>query len=163
MNAKDVIRQTMTMGSTVLDKYVSDLTDADLMRRAHAGCNHLAWQLGHLIASESQLVNMVVPGHGGELPAGFAEAHAKDQKDNDNPAAFRTKQEYLDLYQQVRAASLKALDALPEERLDEPGPERMRSMFPTIASFFVLIGTHPLMHAGQFVPVRRELGKPVLV
>jgi uncharacterized damage-inducible protein DinB len=163
MNAKDVIRQTMTMGSTVLDKYVSDLTDADLMRRPHAGCNHLAWQLGHLIASESQLVNMVAPGQGGELPAGFAEAHAKDQKDNDNPAAFRTKQEYLDLYQQVRAASLKALDSLPDERLDEPGPERMRSMFPTVASFFVLIGTHPLMHAGQFVPVRRELGKPVLI
>jgi uncharacterized damage-inducible protein DinB len=163
MNAKDVIRQTMTMGSTVLDKYVSDLTDADLMRRPHAGCNHLAWQIGHLIASESQLVNMVAPGQGGELPAGFAEAHSKDQKDNDNPAAFRTKEEYLDLYQQVRAASLQALDALPEERLDEPGPERMRSMFPTIASFFVLIGTHPLMHAGQFVPVRRELGKPVLI
>jgi uncharacterized damage-inducible protein DinB len=163
MNAKDVIRQTMTMGSTVLDKYVSDLTDADLMRRPHAGCNHLAWQLGHLIASESQLINMVAPGQGGELPAGFAEAHAKDQKDNDNPAAFRTKQEYLDLYQQVRAASHKALDALPEERLDEPGPERMRSVFPTVASFFVLIGTHPLMHAGQFVPVRRELGKPVLI
>ena len=163
MNAKDVIRQTMTMGSTVLDKYVSDLTDADLMRRPHAGCNHLAWQLGHLIASESQLVNMVAPGQGGELPAGFAEAHAKDQKDNDNPAAFRTKQEYLDLYQQVRTASLKALDALPEERLDEPGPEKMRSVFPTVASFFLLIGTHPLMHAGQFVPVRRELGKPVVI
>jgi hypothetical protein len=163
MNAKDIIRQTMTMGSTVLDKYVSDLTDAELMRRPHAGCNHLAWQLGHLIASESQLVNMVAPGQGGELPVGFAEAHARDQVGNDNPAAFRTKQEYLDLYQQVRAASLKALDALPEERLDEPGPEKMRSMFPTIASFFVLIGTHPLMYAGQFVPVRRELGKPVVI
>ncbi len=163
MNAKDAIRSTMTIGSTVLTKYVSDLSDADLMRRPHAACNHLAWQLGHLISSEVSLVNMVCPGQGAALPAGFAEAHAKDAKDNDNPASFLTKQEYLDLYQQVRAASIAALDSFPENRLDEPGPERMRSMFPTLGDFFLLIGTHPLMHAGQFVPIRRELGKPVVI
>jgi hypothetical protein len=28
---------------------------------------------------------------------------------------------------------------------------------------FILIATHPMMHAGQFVPVRRALGKPVAI
>jgi hypothetical protein len=36
-------------------------------------------------------------------------------------------------------------------------------MFPTMASMFILTATHPLMHAGQFVPVRRALGKPVVI
>jgi hypothetical protein len=163
MTAKDAILATMHIGSTVLNKYVSDLTDEDLMRRPHPGCNHLAWQIGHLISSEVSLVNMVCPGQGAVLPTGFAEAHSKDARDNDNPASFLTKQGYLDLFQQVRAASTAALASFPENRLDEPGPERMRTMFPTLGAFFLLIGTHPLMHAGQFVPIRRELGKPVVI
>ena len=64
---------------------------------------------------------------------------------------------------QVRAASKKALAELPPERLDEPGPERFRSVFPTVGAVFLLIANHPMMHAGQFVPVRRRKRKPVVI
>ena len=30
-------------------------------------------------------------------------------------------------------------------------------------NMFTLIATHPMMHAGQFVVVRRQLGKPILM
>ena len=62
MNAKDAIRSTMDLSLTVLNSYVSDLSDADLLRRPAPGCNHLAWQLGHLISSEAGLLNAVCPG-----------------------------------------------------------------------------------------------------
>jgi hypothetical protein len=163
MNAKDAIRSAMGMGLFVVEKDLSDLDDADLMRRPTAGCNHLAWQLGHLISSESGLVNMVCPGQGGELPDGFREAHAKENAGSDDAAQFRTKQEYINLYRAVRASSLAALEVLPEERLAEPGPEAFRNVFPTMLDLWNLIGTHPLMHAGQFVVVRRQLGKPILI
>ena len=163
MNAKDAIRANMDMGLLVLTTYVSDLGDADLLRRPAPGCNHLAWQLGHLISSESNLVNAVCPGKGGALPAGFVEQHAKESCASDDPAGFRTKQEYLDAFQQVRAATIQALEQLPEAELDAPSPEGFRKRFPTVASIFTLIAGHPLMHAGQFVVVRRQLGKPVLI
>ena len=163
MNAKDALLSALNMSRTVLTKYVSDLSDEDLMRRPHPGCNHLAWQLGHLISSESSLVNMVYPGHGAELPPGFAEAHSRDAKDNDNPASFLTKQEYLELFAKVQEATAAAIQSFPEDKLDDPAPERMRSLFPTVGDFFMLAATHPLMHAGQFVPIRRELGKPVVI
>ena len=51
MNAKDAIRSSGNLSTMVLKTYISDLDDADLMRRPGEGCNHLAWQLGHLIAS----------------------------------------------------------------------------------------------------------------
>jgi len=38
----------------------------------------------------------------------------------------------------------------------------MREYAPTVASVLMLLGTHWLMHAGQFVPIRRKLGKPAL-
>ncbi len=163
MNTKDAIRGTMDISLTVLKTYFGDLTDAELMRRPAAGCNHLAWQLGHLIASEGSLLNMVCPGAAAELPAGFAEQHSKETAASDDASKFCTKQQYSDLFDKVRAATLAALDTLPEAKLDEPGPEPMRAYCPTVGSLFILIGTHPMMHAGQFVPVRRALGKPVVM
>ena len=163
MNAKDAINGSMDMGYMVLKKYVADLDDADLMHRPATGCNHLAWQLGHLISSEVSLLNMVVPGAGPQLPAGFSEHHAKENAADDNAAHFCTKQQYIDLFDKVRAASTAALDALPDAALDAPAPEPLRSMFPTVGHVFLLIANHALMHAGQFVVVRRELGKPVVI
>jgi len=139
MDAKQAIESAMNGGLTVLNKYVGDLDDADLMERPGPGCNTIAWQLGHLIASETFLVNLVCPGQGAALPEGFAEKHAKDKCDVDDPSQF------------------------PPERLDEPAPERFRSIFPTVGAVFLLIANHPMMHAGQFVPVRRRKGKPVVI
>ncbi len=163
MNAKDSIRGTMDMCLHVLKTYIGDMTDAELMRRPGPGCQHLAWQLGHLISSEAHLLSAVCPGAAAELPAGFAEQHSKEMKDSDDASKFCTKQQYLDLFDKTRAATLAALETLPEARLDEPGPESMRSYCPTVGALFGMIGTHPMMHAGQFVPVRRALGKPVVI
>lgn len=163
MNAKDAINGSMDMGYMVLKKYVADLDDADLMHRPATGCNHLAWQLGHLISSEVGLLNQVCPGSGPELPAGFAEAHKKDKAESNDPSKFGTKQQYLDLLDKVRDATKAALAKLSDADLDNPGPEAMRGFCPTVGSFFTLIATHPLMHAGQFVPVRRALGKPIVI
>lgn len=163
MNAKDAIRSSANLSTMVLKSYISDLDDADLMRRPAEGCNHLAWQLGHLISSEVHLLNCVAPGKGPELPDGFAEAHSKEACGNDDPAAFRDKGTYVELLDQVRAASFAALDEYAESDLDNPAPEDFRSFCPTMGDMFTLIATHPMMHAGQFVIVRRQLGKPILM
>lgn len=163
MQAKDAIRDAARLGRMVMMAYVGDLTDAELMKRPGTGCNHIAWQLGHLIASEASLLNMVVPGAGAALPEGFAEKHSKEQVGSDDPAKFCTKQEYLDLFEKSQAAFLKALEAYPDTDLDLPSPEAIRGLVPTMGGIFVLIATHGLMHAGQWVPVRRALGKPVVI
>lgn len=163
MQSKDVIKNSMELGTMVLKSYVDDLSDADLMRRPGAGCNHLAWQLGHLIASECGLLNSVKPGAAPELPAGFAEQHSKETITVDDASKFRTKQEYLDLLDRVNTATLAALSEMSDSDLDQPSGEKMRARFPTVGSVMVLIASHPMMHAGQFVPVRRALGKPIVI
>lgn len=163
MNAKDAINATLHLSSTVVSAYISDLSDAELLQRPGQGCNHLAWQLGHLIDSEASLLNLLEPGAGPELPAGFSEKHAKTNSSSDNPADFLSKAEYLALTEKLHSASRALLERFPAERLDEPAPERLQSICPTLGAVFVLIATHPMMHAGQFVPVRRALGKPVLI
>jgi uncharacterized damage-inducible protein DinB len=163
MNAKDAIRSAANLSTTVLKAYISDLDDSDLMRRPGKGCNHLAWQLGHLISSEVHLLNCVAPGKGTELPPGFADAHSKASASSDDPAGFHVKQTYVGLFDEVRAASLAALEAYAQSDLDKPAPEDFRDFCPTMGDLFMLIATHPMMHAGQFVVVRRQLGKPILI
>ena len=162
MDTKEAIKASMDLSTTVLNSYLSDLDDGDLMTRPGEGCNHLAWQLGHLVKSEVNILNAICPGKGAELPEGFAEAHEKETASSDDPSKFLSKDEYLSLYANVHEATLKALDEMSDEQLSEPGPEPFRSFCPTVGHVFVLIGTHPMMHAGQVVPVRRKLNKPVV-
>ncbi len=163
MNANDAIKTTMSLSSMVLSSYFNDLTDAELLRRPGPGCNHLAWQLGHLISSECDLLNSLCAGAAPELPAGFVKNHSKDMKNSDDPKNFCSKDEYAALFEKVHAATEKALAQQSAADFDKPAPEKWREMFPTAGAIWCLIATHGMMHAGQFVPVRRALGKPVVI
>jgi len=164
MNAQDAIRSASDTSMMVVTSYLSDLDDADLMRRPGLGCQHLAWQLGHLVKGDCDLLGMLRPDLLPTLPEGFVERHSPENTADDDPSHFHTKQEYLDLLSTTRAAILTALDETTAEELDAPNPnEAFREWFPTVGSMYVVMATHPLMHAGQWVPVRRALGKPVVI
>ncbi|MDA7904917.1 DinB family protein [Rhodopirellula sp.] len=163
MTTQTAIHSSAKISDTVIASYVSDLEDAELLTRPGAGCNHLAWQLGHLISSEVQLLESIAPGKGIALPDGFNAAHSKAANGVDEADAFLSKQAYLDLYSDVRQASAAALDTATTAELDEDAPETFRAFCPTVLDMYVLIAAHPMMHAGQFAVVRRQLGKPVLM
>src|SRR5258705_2582516 len=99
MNAKDVIRQSFGLNDAILNGYLGDLSDADLLLRPVEGQNHIAWQLGHLINSERGMLEGIKPGSSPELPAGFSEAHSRDACTSDDPNQFASKTRYLELYQ----------------------------------------------------------------
>src|SRR5438477_8947826 len=161
MNAKDAIKHSLKSTQNMLEMYLSDLSDADLLVRPVPGANHIAWQLGHLIGSEPYLVHMELPDAAyPELPAGFAEKYTKETSSAD--AGFHTKAEYLDLAKKMRTATAAAVDRLSDADLDRPCTGRMAQFAPKLADLFLMVSNHTLMHAGQFTVVRRKLGKPVL-
>ena len=160
-SAKNLLRQSIEMGHFVTRAYVEDLSDANLLVRSTPGANHIAWQLGHIIGSiRGMLAGLGQPAPA--LPEGFEAAYTRETAGSDDPAKFATKAQYLALLDQMKAASLAAVEATPESSLDAPGPESMREYAPTIGAVLMLLGSHLLMHAGQFVPIRRKLGKPPL-
>ncbi|MFO0013959.1 MAG: DinB family protein [Planctomycetota bacterium] len=163
MNAREAIKQTLRTTNMVISSYLSDLADTDLLVRPGAGCNHIAWQLGHLISANAGILDSIAPGSAPAMPDGFAQRHGKDQAASDHPANFHTKAEYETLLGQVDEAVMAALDRMSDADLDQPSPEQWKNMFPRVGDVMVLLATHALMHAGQWVPVRRSLGKPVVI
>jgi hypothetical protein len=162
MNTQGAILTGYQCADTIVQSYLNDLTDAELLVRAVPGVNHIAWQLGHLIASENGLIDDALPGSMPPLPPGFAEKHSKETSVSDNPADFLPKSEYLRLMAEQRQGTLAALAKQSDADFDQAAPESMRSYAPTIGSLFSLIGSHWLMHAGQWAVLRRKLGRPPL-
>jgi hypothetical protein len=161
MTAKDVILRTYDMSDSITRAYLADLTAADLLVRPVPGQNHIAWQLGHLILTEHRFVDGIKPGASPRLPPGFEEGHGRDKSSVDDPTKFLPPEGYLRLFAAQREATKTVLNGLDEAALDAPGPEGMRQMAPTVGAGFTLMGNHVLMHVGQYVSVRRKLGKPI--
>ncbi len=163
MHAKDAIRYCLDSSDAIIKRYVSDLSDDDLKSKPMEGMNPIAWQLGHLVSSERGMVEGIKPGASPALPEGFDKIHGRDNAAGLEPSSLSSKDEYLRLIDAQRAATKKVLDGLTDAELDAPGPERMRSMAPTVGSVLLLAGNHYLMHAGQFVATRRKSSKPVVI
>lgn len=162
MNAQQAIESNIDMAAMISTSYLKDLTDEELMHRPHPKANHIKWQLGHLIASDFQMINACCEGALPALPDGFAEKYSKETAGSDDPNSFHSKTEYLDLYKSQTDAIKKVLAGLSPEDLDKPTPEPMQGYAPTVGSAFVMIGSHWTMHAGQWAVIRRQLGRDPL-
>lgn len=162
MNAKDAIRHTMDSGESIINAYIGDLDDKDLLVRAEPGMNHIAWQLGHLIGSEKRMVEMIKPGACPTLPEDFETGHGREQTKEDDPSKYYSKAKYQELWKTQREATKAVLDSLNDEELGRSGPE-LPPFAPNVGAILNMCGLHAMMHAGQFVAVRRKLGKPVSI
>ncbi|MGO8691321.1 MAG: DinB family protein [Thermoguttaceae bacterium] len=161
MTPKDVFQQSVESSHAFLRAELGDLSDADLLVRPVPGANHIAWQLGHMIAGTDRMLTALGQ-KAPALPEGFQAGYTRETAASDDPAKFLKKAEYLALADQMKAASLAAIAATPDSVLDDPGPEAMRHFLPTVGRVLAALGGHWLMHASQFVVVRRKLGKPLL-
>jgi hypothetical protein len=162
MNAHDALKTTIGIGQFVSMAYLADLTDADLMRRAAPGANHINWQLGHLILDDHNHITAILPGAMPPLPKDFERIYSKDSASSDDTKAFLDKATLLKAFEEQRAALLKALDSVSAEDLDRPAPEKYLQYAKNWGAIFELAGSHWLMHCGQWAIVRRQMGKPAL-
>ena len=156
------IKASLELPQLVVKSYLDDLTDQDLFLRPAEKANHIAWQLGHLISAEHSLIEAVCPGTMPALPEGFDEQYSKETSASDEPAQFHSKAEYIRLMEEQRAGTLAALESLSDEQLEQPAPEKLQIFGSTVGAIFAGQATHWMMHAGQWVIVRRQLGREPL-
>ena len=156
MNTREALQMSIDMGKMISMGYLGDLTDAEMMKRPCVGCNHIVWQVGHLIASERSMIEGVAPGSMPALSAGFAEKYTSETSKSDKAGDFHTKAELMAAFEATRAGTLAVLAKMSDTDFDKPtGVEYA----PTVGAMFEIQGSHWLMHAGQWAVVRRQCGR----
>lgn len=163
MTGVEAIASSLESTGQMLELFLSDLNDKDILVCPVEGANHIAWQVGHLISSEKFMMAGNLPGvQFEESPAGFDAIHSRESTSKSATQGFLTKDAYVDLFRKTRAATLKAIRNLKDSDLETPTTGRLAVKAPTIGKLFLLCSHHTLMHMGQFSVARRKLGKPVL-
>ena len=162
MNGVQSIQTALGSTQLLLNRYIEDLSDADMLVRPCPGANHAAWQLGHLINSEAFFVNAIKPGAVPPPPAGFKDKVGKNDARQDDPAYFPSKAQLLDTLASTRNGTVAMIRSLTAAELDKPGPEQLQRFAPTVGHLVAMVPMHLLMHLGQLQVIRRKLGKPVL-
>ncbi len=89
-----------------------------MLVRPTPGANHAAWQIGHLIKSEANVINAIRP-ESVSLPADFPSRFTKETAKVDDAAAFPSKAELLELFA-VRAPLVEWVLAMTEEEGRRP-------------------------------------------
>ena len=156
------IKATFRLPESIVTHYLEDLTDAELLVRPLDNMNHIAWQLGHLIASENFHISQISPSRMPALPAGFSERHTQVTAGSNDPADFYPKADYLHWMKQQRLGTYAVLEELSDEALEQEAPKSIRYFGATVGAVIAGESTHWMMHAGQWAVVRRKLGKPPL-
>ncbi len=159
MNAREAIKASIHTADMISKMYLEDLTEDEMMHRPHAKCNHIKWQLGHLIAADNMMINGCCPSALPELPEGFEDKYSKETSASDNAADFHSKAELMELFASQREAALSTLDALTDDDLNKDAPESMKSYAPSFGAAFSMLGIHWTMHSGQWAVIRRQLGR----
>lgn len=164
MQTKDAIVYVLNSARFITDAYLSDLNDTDILVRPAQNAHNIAWQLGHLLLSEAMMANSVKAGTSVAFPLGFEEQHGKGVSyQSESPNKFLSLAQYKELRIKQRQRVLDLIASVSEEDLALPGPDKMRGYAPTKGAVLLAIGTHELMHSGQWAVTRRVLGKEVVV
>ncbi len=158
--AKDVIRLTIGAADQIMECYLKDLSDDDLLVVPVEGMNPIAWQLGHILHADRYFTETIKPGSSPPMPEGWEAAHSKETAAPNPFKKVATKDDYLKALKAQRAATLAVIDALPDDQLETPTGIPYA---PTFAAMLNMLGAHALGHIGQFVAVRRKLGKAVVI
>jgi hypothetical protein len=162
MTINDLLVSMLEGNLQMLQMTLNDFSDADMMVRPAPAANHTMWQLGHLCRAEVNLINLVRAGSMPELPAGFADKFDKKTSTVDDPKAFVSKQELLDVFAKTRQATINVAKTVTAAELEVAMPEKMQRLAKTGGDMLAVQVGHVAMHVGQFQVIRRKLGKPVL-
>lgn len=139
------------------DAIIDSLTDEQLMARAGGAGNHAAWVMGHVAASNDQIV-AAMSGRPAVLPESFHKTFSGGSKPSNNRSDYPSRAELKAALKKVRQHTIKWVQSLDEETALAPAPEPLRPFAPDAITTPFTIVAHDLYHLGQVASVRASLG-----
>ena len=161
MSNSELYSKNILQTKGMIDMFLKDFSDADMLFRPAKTANHAIWQMGHLANSVRSMVTTCDPSV--VFPFQDDTRFGKSKASIDDPAFFPNKAELVGQVRSGDGHRSRVGSKLSDADLAKPTPERMQAFVPTVANLAILLASHPFMHMGQFTVTRRALGKPILM
>jgi hypothetical protein len=158
MSYAELFSKNILQSKGMVDLFLKDFSDADMLFRPAKTANHATWQIGHLTNSTRNMVAAC----DASVVFGFEDdtRFGKSKASIDDAAFFPGKAELLGKFVQAMDTAAAWVAKLSDADFAKPTPERMQQFAPTVGNVAILLASHAMMHIGQFSVARRALGKP---
>ena len=160
MSYSEMFSKNILQSKGMINSFLKDFSDAEMLFRPAKTANHAIWQMGHLANSVRGMVTTCDPSVA--FPFEDDARFGKSKATIDDPAFFPDKAELLARFDQAMDIAAGWVAKLSDAELSKPTPERIQAFAPTVGALAMLVASHPFMHIGQFTVMRRALGKPIL-
>ncbi len=163
MKATDYIKMALENGQGWTMGLIDDMKDAPLTQPTSKGGNHPLWVLGHIVRSESDLLDGFILGKPNRFPE--LENCSMGIAPTTNADDYPSMDELLGKFEQIRSATLAHLDTLSDDDLDQKShaSEEFGPPFATVGACFAAMATHMAFHTGQVADARKALGREPLM
>lgn len=164
MNAIDYVKLTLENSKGWAMGLIGDMKDAPLTQPTSNGGNHPLWVLGHLVRSESDLLDGFILGQPNRFPE-LESLFGMGSTPTTDADTYPGMDELMGKFEQIRAASLAHLETLSDDDLDKPShaPEEFGPPFATVGACYAAMASHMSFHAGQVADARRAAGRDPLM
>lgn len=165
MNAISDLKSTLQTSRVIITPLLDDMKDAPLTYPTPNGGNHPLWVMGHLAYSESSILNHVIAGRDNPL-AEWKPLFSGSTTPVDDASKYPAWDEIKQAFDHVHDATLKSLDVLNAEDLEQPSPNCPPGREPilgTVGLSYRFIALHTMMHFGQVADARYALGRKPLI
>ena len=164
MKATDFVKLSLENSKGWALGLIGDMKDSPLAQPTPNGGNHATWVLGHLVRSESDLLDGFILGKPNRFPE-LEELFAMGSTPSTDADKYPSMDELMAKFEEIRSATLAHLETLSDDDLsaNSHAPEEFGASFGTVGACFAAMSTHVAFHAGQVADCRRAAGKDVLM
>lgn len=143
---------------------LADIEEARWFDAPAPGAGHVAWQVGHLAASQVVLIHVrcFERTYTDHLSALFRDQFGRGSTPVANPAAYPPISDIRTAFDRIHRESIEMISGMNREELDSPTAGEPHPMFSTKAGAIGMAAMHETFHAGQIALIRRLAGKPPL-
>lgn len=143
---------------------LADVEESLWFKAPAPGIGHVAWQVGHIAASQIALIHVRCFGceYTRHAPESFRQAFGKGSSPVADPAAYPPIPEIRAAFDRLHRESIDMIKGLSDAELDAKTAGDPHPMFTTKAGAIGTAALHESFHGGQIALIRRLAGKPPL-
>jgi uncharacterized damage-inducible protein DinB len=164
MKTVEFVRMALNTSARSTMALIEDMKDLPLTFPTPKGGNHPLWVLGHLAWVEGNIIQQVMLGRPNPV-AHWKSLFGLGSEVAAEASRYPTLDEVKKAFDNVRAETLRVLDTLGDDDLDQPSkacPPEFKDFLGTYGQCFLVPILNTMHHRGQVADARRAVGRKPL-